>query len=301
RLLAAIDSLGVSLAERMRRRGFRRAADFRPDRWRRQFGEVVEAVLDLPPRPLRRQVEVRARNDRLEASAAVGEVLVAVQVCNLGTHVAVPAGPARLVLRSVVRDWSGRGPGSRGRAVPLPGLISPGGTLAAAVPVPVPSVPGDYEVVFRAETANGRAVADGPAAAPLRLRVTTAEPATAAVLTPLSAPVQAALAEAARCQHLPDDYVDVTTGWFAGLKRWVKRKVLNNFRRAYVDVLSRQQSTFNRQLLIVLSEVLAQQAVWEHARAVDRQRIQELEANLLELRQQLAALQGKESQPCAAS
>ena len=43
-------------------------------------------------------------------------------------------------------------------------------------------------------------------------------------------------------QRLPDDYVDVTQGWFARAKHWVKKTLLNNFKRAYVDVLSRQQS-----------------------------------------------------------
>jgi hypothetical protein len=39
------------------------------------------------------------------------------------------------------------------------------------------------------------------------------------------------------------------------LKSWVKQKLLHNFRAAYVDVLSRQQSRFNRRVVDALAEL----------------------------------------------
>lgn len=64
--------------------------------------------------------------------------------------------------------------------------------------------------------------------------------------------------EAQRRQKLPEDYLDVTEGWWAGWKRWIKKKLLNNFKQAYVDILSRQQSRVNQELagaVLQLSEV----------------------------------------------
>jgi hypothetical protein len=87
-----------------------------------------------------------------------------------------------------------------------------------------------------------------------------------ACLTPLLDGVQAALAEAGRRQRLPDDYLDVTEGLLAGWKRRIKRKLLGNFKHAYVDVLSRQQSTFNQFIMTALQELADCCATLDHAR-----------------------------------
>src|SRR5262249_57682924 len=70
--------------------------------------------------------------------------------------------------------------------------------------------------------------------------------------TPLLAEAQQVLVEAHRLQKLPDDYTDVTQGRFASWKAWIKRKLLGNFKPAYVDALSRQHSPFNHPLLTPL-------------------------------------------------
>jgi hypothetical protein len=75
------------------------------------------------------------------------------------------------------------------------------------------------------------------------------------VYAPMLEALQTALVELHRLQRLPDHYADVTQGRFASLKRWIKRKLLGNFQRAYVDVLSRQQSAFNQETLTALSEL----------------------------------------------
>ena len=66
---------------------------------------------------------------------------------------------------------------------------------------------------------------------------------------------QRQLAEANSLKDLPADYCDVTHGPLAGIKRWIKKKLLNNFRRNYVDVLSRQQTAFNTHVLEVLTQL----------------------------------------------
>jgi hypothetical protein len=52
----------------------------------------------------------------------------------------------------------------------------------------------------------------------------------------------------------------------------VKRKLLYNFQHAYVNVLSRQQSAFNRQVLNALAEIGDAQAVLSHAARVGADR-----------------------------
>jgi hypothetical protein len=74
------------------------------------------------------------------------------------------------------------------------------------------------------------------------------------------------LVKAAAKQSLPDDYTDVTEGFLASWKRRLKRKLLGNFKHAYVDVLARQQSAFNRYLLTALQEVAECCALLDHAR-----------------------------------
>ena len=75
----------------------------------------------------------------------------------------------------------------------------------------------------------------------------------------------AALTEAQEMQRLPDDYHDVTLGKFAGIKRWLKRKLLGNFRRAYVDVLSRQQSAYNLRLIAAMQSLMDCCSTLSHA------------------------------------
>jgi hypothetical protein len=89
--------------------------------------------------------------------------------------------------------------------------------------------------------------------------------------------VQAPLAAAHALQRLPDDYLDVTEGRCARLKRWLKRKLLGNFKKGYVDVLSRQQTQVNQHLLLAVQHLAEHCAALEHAlqglqRQLDEQR-----------------------------
>ena len=88
---------------------------------------------------------------------------------------------------------------------------------------------------------------------------------------------QAALAEAERLQRLPDDYLDVTEGVLATWKRRLKRKLLGNFKHAYVDVLSRQQSAFNQQLVTAVQQLAESCATLDHAVKLLHDRLTRLE------------------------
>jgi hypothetical protein len=89
--------------------------------------------------------------------------------------------------------------------------------------------------------------------------------------------VGAELADVDRLQELPSDYLDVTEGFLAGWKRRFKGKLLNNFKKAYVDVLSRQQSACNRHMLRAVQELVEYCATLEHALDALGQRVALLE------------------------
>jgi hypothetical protein len=106
---------------------------------------------------------------------------------------------------------------------------------------------------------------NGPADAVVDLVVATGKDPVPGSCGPLLQAAGTALAEADRRQELPDDYVDVTQGRLAGVKLRIKQKLLGNFKHAYVDVLSRRQSAFNRALLEAVQEALECCALLDHA------------------------------------
>jgi hypothetical protein len=96
---------------------------------------------------------------------------------------------------------------------------------------------------------------------------------------PLLQEVQEALAAAERLRQLPDDYQDVSEGWFARAKRWLKAKLLGNFKRGYVDVLSRQQSQVNRQLVLAVEQLAECCATLDHALRGMQQKLDDLQTH----------------------
>ena len=146
----------------------------------------------------------------------------------------------------------------------MPALLMPGRALSASLVVPVPPAPGECTVSLAARRCD-RADAD---TAPGTLRLVVASEGTqpandgcAAILDE----AQAALVEASALRGLPSDYTDVTQGALAGLKRRIKRKLLGNFKTAYVDVLSRQQSACNEKLLAAVQALAECCATLDHA------------------------------------
>jgi len=91
---------------------------------------------------------------------------------------------------------------------------------------------------------------------------------------------------ARQVSDLPTGYVDVTTGWAARVKRWIKAKVLHNFRTAYVDVLAQQQTRFNERVVESLEQLA------DVPRAADAQ----LQAELAQTRQQCDELSERVAQ-----
>lgn len=254
RLVEAVGDLARPLAERMRERGRQTAKPHGRDAWRERFAALVEQWLDAPPRTLRERIEVEPRVSLREVSAGAGAVLLPTHVHNRGSHAIVPDGPARVVLRAEIV-----GSDVPVRETALPAILVPGQTQSLAALIPVPEQPGDYSIRLQAVRPQENVSLGNPAEVRLSVGATTRSAAA------MSAHLQTLLTEAAALQRLPDDYLDVTEGWFAGWKHWLKRKLLHNFRRAYVDVLSRRQSAFNRQVLTALHEMAETCAALENA------------------------------------
>ncbi len=96
-------------------------------------------------------------------------------------------------------------------------------------------------------------------------------------LAPLLDGIRQLLIRACAGQRLPADYVDVTLGRFARWKRWLKQKLLYNFKRAYVDVLSQQQSEVNEQLVAAVQQLAECCATLDHAVRTLQRRLDERE------------------------
>jgi glycosyltransferase involved in cell wall biosynthesis len=281
RLRSALGDLAVPLVERMRIQRLERAARFERTRWRAAFAAAVEKILDAPPRVVREQIDVEPRVEGRTVSVGSPSALIPVRATNRGSHAALPDGPGAIVLRSYFAGEDGQDWRTGGPDIALPGLLMPGQSVAAAVPITVPASVGEYQVVVRAERAAlARRASEGVPSlarranesagdiAHLALRVSatghTEEP---GCCTSFLEQVQAALGDAHAVQRLPDDYTDVCTGRFAKFKRWIKRKFLGNFKRTYVDVLSRQQSEFNRHVLTALQELAECCGTLDHAQS----------------------------------
>lgn len=101
-------------------------------------------------------------------------------------------------------------------------------------------------------------------------------------LGPMLQSARSALSQAKRMEKLPEDYVDVSEGKLAGLKRSLKRKLLNNFRKAYVDVAFRQQSDLNEKMIAVMSLLLETVSTQDTAQTLAdlQRRLQRLERDL---------------------
>ncbi len=287
---AALDGLDTPLPQLLWRNGQRRAAAFDRPLWREQLGRVIEQVLDTPARPRLDALEIRPRLSTVVASAQQSQVLVPVRLCNRGQHAEAPEGPGRTELTARVFDAAGAPCGPE-TATALPDLLLPGRDLAAVVRVAVPAEPGEYQITLGSRRPNRPLTPerDDRPSPQLSLTVTAAAP--AAVPPPaVPANLEPVLRAAHAAQQLPDGYADVSEGRLARWKRWVKRKLLHNFQHAYVDVLSRQQTAFNRQVVSALAELGDGQAALAHALNTADPRapedVDDLRAELLRLRRQ---------------
>jgi hypothetical protein len=289
RLLDALEMMALPLTEKMRRCGLRRAQDWDRAVWREQFGEFVERTLDAPPRSPNRDLVLEPLSAGVHASIRQASLLLPMRIHNRG-NVPATTGHAAMRIETVLRDERGLVV-QLPRSMPLADLILPGRAATVMVPVDLPQIAGRFDLSLEIVNASGglcgRAssrepdarsegdlepaatgspslCASGSLALPVNIGDNADHNGLAGGIAPLLEAAQVAIAEAHVRQSLPRDYLDVCEGRFARAKRWLKQKLLNNFKRAYVDVLSAQQSEVNRRL------VESVQQLTECCRALDQ-------------------------------
>lgn len=275
RILRCVDTLQVPISVQMRERGPERARRFARSRWRERFADFVERILLHPPRPMHRDLTVESLHSAISARSTGSPLLVPVRLCNQGTDAAVPEGPGRTTVVCEIRTESGEPVNGTRTETTLPGLLLPGRAQAAVLALRIPGGMTQGTVCLWMQTAGK------DAGAMTVVPITTNRPdmqchgAGACLDT-----VQEILPRAHQLRQLPAEYVDVTEGALAPVKRFVKRKVLHNFKHAYVDVLSRQQSQVNGHLILMIQQLTDCCAVLNHAVAELHQRIDALESKI---------------------
>jgi glycosyltransferase involved in cell wall biosynthesis len=251
------EALTPAVAAECRQRGLARTRQWSRSRWREDFGAFVEQFLEGPPRPFLRSVELRP----LSAPAATSRtrsLLVPLEVENNGDVPTIPDGPAATRIRVTLLDAMTREQQFPPARVPLRKMILPSRREGISIPIAVPARAGAYVVSLVVEDHFQRSMSP---AIEIPLEVADGEDDALSMLLRFASD---AIADAEKSQTLPTDYLDVTEGRFARMKRWLKQKLLFNFKHGYVDVISRQQSEVNRRLV----EAVRQLA--ECCRSLDR-------------------------------
>jgi glycosyltransferase involved in cell wall biosynthesis len=268
RLVQAIEDMSIPLAEQMRRRGFQRVQAWDRPAWREQFGQFVERLLDAPPRRPRRHLLLEPLLSSIRVAERQASFLLPVRIHNRG-NLPATTGRAATRIEMTLREMNDEP--MQSRSVDLVDMILPGRTATVMAPIALPRRRGQFELALQI---------GGAAAVTLPVEIGNGLDCSvlAGGIAPLLEAAQVALAEAHARQALPRDYLDVCEGRFARVKRWLKQKLLNNFKRAYVDVLSVQQSEVNRRL------VESVQQLTECCRALD-QTVRALQEQVTEARQ----------------
>lgn len=286
-----VEALPIPLDQQMRHQGLIRTRQSERSAWREAFGQWVDQVLHMPPSS--RRMDLRLQVDETAIEGVLGEksVLLPVTLQNKGDLPAADRGPGRTCLCAVTVDAVTGTALTPIHRIDLPGPVLPGQCVSAAVSLPLPTKAGKFVAYAWADLEEKMAF---PAAGMVRLELRVrnrlshdggalrGQPDSDARTDGRTAQqvAQQALVAALALQRLPDDYVDVTEGWFARLKRWIKGKLLGNFRRAYVDVLSRQQSRVNQHLIQALTQLGRSCATLDHALRTLQRRVEELEGRL---------------------
>jgi glycosyltransferase involved in cell wall biosynthesis len=302
-IVSAIREMQRTLRQCMVDKGLERAKRYSRAKWREQFGTIVDGLVHDTKISHEEILEIIPRSPVHQITAKARLGLLPVKIRNSGTLPALAKGIARWQLHAEVIE---NDEPHEAEITPLPCLLVPNQEVSAVMKIAAPVNKGRYEVKLTAVRADGSGLRTScPPTMCTLIVVEESTQASTDCCTPLLQSVQTTLAEASNRSDLPDDYVDVTEGRLATWKRWLKRKLLGNFKHAYVDVLSRQQSAFNRQLVTAARDLAACCATLDHARGLQdhvegqlgleelTQQIKKLANELKECRRVQAALEAR--------
>ncbi len=239
RLQSIVSSLQQPLTAVARQPSLQRAKAFRTAIWEAKLAQVMEQVQLQEPAATDTACAIEVLQSKLSLPTGTDSTTLTVRLQNTSNQLIADRGPMSgyLLLSS---------PYSKKR-IKLTQPLMPGHSFWQTLVLDLPGKAGTY-------TCQLRFVYQRQALARSRFTIELGSTLPTTVSThPLSQSVLQSLTAAKKLEKLPDDYVDVTEGLLSGVKLSLKRKLLNNFRRAYVDVAFRQQSTLNEKLIAAMS------------------------------------------------
>ncbi len=298
KLTMAMQSLYQPLRGQMIAKGYERADAFTYAKWSPRWLRLIAEQHHAPLFDRRCELHFEALIQPIRWWVGSGDHVMALAVTNRGQVPWVGKGAFRDSLWSQVFSEEGR-PVEKARQVEWDRCLCPGQRDVLLLPVKVPRDPGSYRLSITWRDHAGRAAMYSQTI-PVEVAATQQAISGGEVLELIDLARQS-LVLAHEQAKLPDEYVDITEGSFAPLKKWVKRKILHNFRKAYVDVISRQQSRFNEQVMKVLQQLMdslttIQHGVYQPVPSRDewkrwRQKHARLKARVRRLTERLEALE----------
>jgi len=286
-LTDAIDTMHRPLAEQMRASGIRRAHELSRERWQERFAELIDRVLSEPTRCVHAHIEIEPLRVACHSSVGTRTLLLPIRLRNVGTHAAASDGPARTMIACEIVDADTKHAVAECQWTNIGSLLAPGQTHTVALPITLPDSSGTFVLrlgCVRPNSCGASAHVEVPLV--IAERSDTRETGCASSFLDC---VQETLPITQQLQQLPSDYVDVTEGRFAPVKRWIKRKLLNNFKQAYVDGLSRQQSQVNGQMVVMIQQLAECCSLLDHAVQGLHRRLDGLETKMEQIASDHAA------------
>ncbi|MBL8823440.1 MAG: glycosyltransferase family 4 protein [Planctomycetia bacterium] len=288
-----VRSLSDPISKVAKEQGIRRANGFDPALWEERLSLILDAVWSEEPRKQHARVEIELLQHELVLTPTAKSIATTVRARNLGNILLPSHGPARC---SWQVQWLNAKHACVGQiqVIPLAAALMPGQEQMCVLSIDVPAdsqITGmqlqlrQKEMVLNTATARimekNNSQSDIQHDRPI------------AAIEPLLRQLRSLLSEAKQVETLPETYQDVTEGLLATLKKQVKHKLLNNFRKAYVDVAFRQQSDLNEKLIVCMSlllEALSTQDSTAQAAEQDR-RVRRLEKQMRKDRRQIRLLE----------
>jgi hypothetical protein len=270
RLEQTVNSLQKPLRELAKQKGWERAQDFSPTAWESRLAQILRDIGSRANVKADARVEIAAFPETLQLRTAQDSIALTVRIRNVGGNVLPNQGPGRVRLRVEIINRVGISINKRPQFAPFPEALIPGQGAPVVVTIRLPKRIGKYQVCLSVVTDDGQSLrVIGRHLIPLHMVKTMPKQTTnEQPVAPLLQSVRQILAQAHRLERLPEDYVDVTEGKFSAAKRLIKRKLLNNFRRAYVDVGFRQQSALNQKLISVMNLLLESSSLQSNLAAI---------------------------------
>ncbi|HQR42448.1 MAG TPA: glycosyltransferase family 4 protein, partial [Gemmatales bacterium] len=256
KLSCLVKSLATPLRDVCSQQGSERAGLSCATVWEERFAQLMEKVQLQEFHSAEHLLAIEPLQTRLHASPQMISLPVSIKLKNMGTTLLPAQGPAAAELVVRVGDQL-RIEMTRREIIPLAKPIQPGKEALLIAAIGIPQCPGRYRVRVQIKQGRRRLASH---TIPLLVSEQHIPTPGAIPLQPIMQEIRSLLGDATRLQKLPSDYIDVTEGRFASLKKAIKTKLLHNFRKALVEPAFRQQSALNEKLLAAICLLVEGQA-----------------------------------------